>query len=325
MPPVIIPENVALDADSRVWFTRQLEYVMAKVYERKYPEYSAKRLFPVTSEAGKGAESIVYHIYDGVGVMKIISNYADDLPTTDVYGEEKVVIIRDIGGSYSYSLKDVEAGAMANRSLPIMKANMARQVYEQTVNQIAWTARPGDGKWAGLYGVLYHPNITKMTAHTSATSKVKWSEKTPDEIIKDLNDLCNKSFDLTNGVEIPDTLALAADEYAIVAQTKLSQYDNTTILEFFRKAHPEITMVERVHELNDVQPLPSTPDTASSVGSCAIAYKKDPDKLRIEIPWQFEQLPVQAQNLAFKVPTYARLAGAIVMFPLSVTIMEGIG
>ena len=215
---------------------------------------------------------------------------------------------------------------MANRPLPTMKANMARQVYEQTINQVAWTARPGDGKWAGLFGLLYHPNITKMTAHTGATStKVKWSEKTPTEVIKDLNDLCNKSYDLTNGVEIPDTVAISADEYAHIAQTRVSEYDATTILEFFRKAHPEITSVERVHELNDVKPLPSTPDSAASVGSCAIAYQKNPDKLRLEIPWPFEQLPVQAQNLAFKVPTYARLAGVMVMFPLSVTIMEGIG
>ena len=65
-----------------IFFARELEKIIEKVYEKQYPELKgiSGEFFPVTSMAGPADETITYRMSDRSGVAKIISNYADDLP-----------------------------------------------------------------------------------------------------------------------------------------------------------------------------------------------------------------------------------------------------
>ena len=56
-----------------VFFARELDYVKAKTYEKKYPELSALTYFPITSEVPEGAETTTYYNYDITGMASIIN------------------------------------------------------------------------------------------------------------------------------------------------------------------------------------------------------------------------------------------------------------
>jgi hypothetical protein len=58
----------------------------------------AMQLFPVTNEAGIGAETITYEQYDSHGMVKFITDYADDLPKSDVKGKQFSIIIQSLAG-----------------------------------------------------------------------------------------------------------------------------------------------------------------------------------------------------------------------------------
>ena len=60
--------------DASVFFARELDYIKAKSYDKKYPEFTALNNFPITHEVPEGAETVTYYSYEKTGMAKIISN-----------------------------------------------------------------------------------------------------------------------------------------------------------------------------------------------------------------------------------------------------------
>ena len=305
-----------LDANESIFFAKELEYVKKSTYDIKYPNFKIMQMVPVSTEAGAGAESITYKTYDSVGIMKIISNYADDLPRSDVFATEYTVPVKSIGGSYGYSIQEIRNAQMAGKNLTTRKAAAVRKAYEQKVNQIGWFA-DGTKEYGGMRGLLYQPNTTKTQAITG-----NWINggATPDQIIKDVGTAIEAIRDLTKGVEEPDTVLLPSKEYGYLMTTPRSANTDTTIMSFLRAAHPGITF-DWVNELKDVSPLPSGGAGSTNV---MLIYKKDPEHLTYEIPSGFEQFAPQARGLEFIVNAHGRNAGVIVYYPLSINLVEGI-
>ena len=314
----VIAQN--LDAQESAFFARELEFVKSRSYDVLYPEYTAKSLFPVSAEAGSGAEQITYEQYDRVGLMKVIASYADDLPRSDVKGEEFTTPVRSIGGSYGYNVQEIRASQMAGKGLSQRKADATRQAYEQEVNDIAWFARPASKKYAGLTGFLYNSNTTKSSPTTG-----NWiaGSATADQIIQDVSEAITLVRTNTKGVERPDTVRFPIAEYGHIATTPRSSTSDTTILEFLRKVHPGVDFgQEGLVELSGVSPAPSGGSPATQ--SVMIVYKRDPMKLTLEIPQPYEQFPAQERNLEYVIPAHGRIGGVIIYYPLSVNIVEGI-
>jgi hypothetical protein len=319
MKEQIISRN--LDANETAFFERALTHVKAQTYDRLFPEYDAFNLIPVSTEAGSAATSIAVQSYDQSGMAAIISDYSDDLPRADVVASETVVPVRGIGDSYGYSIQDVRASAMVpNAKLPVRKAEAAKRSILSRINRLAWLGRAAVDN--GLNGLVYAPNVpVSQAAATGTGSSTLWSTKTPDNILADLNAIVNGVFTLTNGVERPDTVVLPNAQYAYIASTPRSANSDTSILAYFLANNPFVKSVRPVFELAAVTPRPSAQPGSANI---MIAYTMSPDKLTLEIPQNFEQMPIQEKGLGFVVPCHARCAGTVVYYPLSVSIVENI-
>ena len=205
---------------------------------------------------------------------------------------------------------------MARRNLNGMRAMAARRSNDQMANKIAWFA-DGSADWAGLTGILYHPNTTKSAATTGSWIS---GPATADQIIGDVNDAINSVPDLTNGVEAVDTVLLPQLEYSHIASTPRSTTSDTTILEFLRRVHPGVAFMP-INELKSVTPNPRTGTGSANIMLC---FRRSPDHIQYEIPVIFEQFAAQERNLSFIVPTHSRNAGFNVYYPLSVVQIDGI-
>lgn len=315
-----------LDSDESIFFQRELEHIKAAVYEKDYPLMKGLMLIPQSTDAGEGAETIVWREYDRVGLAKVIANYGDDLPRVDATGKENVSNVRSVGDSYGYSVQDIRAAALAGKPLEQRKANAARQGVDQKMNRIAWEGDPSHG----LVGVLRTPNANIVTAATAAASPngTGWtatSGKTPDEILDDLHNLVQAIITNTQGVETPDTIVIPVATYGYIAKTQRSATSDTTILKMFLETHPYIRNVEWAVELAiAIGKMTPSGAVAAAVTNVAMAYVRDADKLTFEIPMAFRQHPVQERNLEFVVNCEARCGGVIVYKPLSLAFMEGV-
>lgn len=300
-----------LDAAETLFFERELERRKAQTFDVIRAPLKAFELIPVSTEAGAGAESIVYEQYDATGMAKIIANYADDLPRADVKGKEFVARVKSVGASYGYSLQEIRAAQMAGKSLEQRKANAAARAHRERWNHVAWN---GDAEH-GMPGWLTNTNVPSAPVAAGASTDTEWSTKTAAEILKDLNDAANGIVDLTNGAEIPDTVVLPIGQYSHIASTPAGTGTDTTILEYFLRNSPYINSVEWANELKGA----FTGDTDGF-----IVYRRDPDAMEFEMPVSFEQLPVQERGLEFMVPTHSRIAGTVIRYPLSQAFRRGI-
>jgi len=305
--------SVNLDANESAFFARELEHVKTKTYDIKYANLKAFQMVPVSTEAGPTAESITYEQYDARGVAKIIADYSDDLPRADVVAKEFTSPVKSIGNSYGYSIQEIRAAQERKRSLPTRKASAARRGHDQEHNRIAWF---GDAN-TNLPGFLSNANIPVLTlAADGAGSSTKFVDKTPDQIIRDLNRMPNSIRALTKGVENPDTLLLPYEAYDHIASTPRSTTSDTTILEFFLRSNSAgIKFVEPVNEM----------EGAGTGGvNVAMCYDRNPDTLTLEMPQPFEQFPAQERGLEFIIPCHSRIGGTIVYYPLACVKVEGV-
>lgn len=299
-----------LDANESMVFALQLQHLRNEVMMRPYPQYKAKNLLPMQSEASPGAEEYAYIVADRVGMFRMITNYADDLPVTEVQGEKIVADIREFGGAVHYSIHDQERAAQSGQPLVQRKMIANRDIAEQKFDKIAWV---GDTE-SGLYGVANHPNITVDTVVAGAATTTPWPTKTAAEIYTDLvRPFVDQATD-TNGIERPDTIVLTASRLETLRTKFFGDNTGDSVLARFKEAYPDVT-IDTVEWMG----------TAGSGGSQAmLAYRKDPMKLAVETPLPYMVMPPEQRNLATIVNARMRTAGAIVYFPLSVTKLQGI-
>lgn len=310
---------VKLDAAENIFFTRELEKIKSQSYDIVYAGQKAFELIPVSTDAGAGTEIITYQQYDRTGFAKIIANYADDLPRVDVKGKEFSSRVRSVGNSYGYSLQEIRAARQAGKPLEQRKANAAVESMRLKWNQIAFY---GDANY-NLQGWFSNTNIPHGTAPADGTSSATTlASKTPDKVVRDLNTCVNNVAVQTKGVERANTLVMPLAQYTYIASTRMGDGSDVTILQFFLKNNPFITSVEWAEELDSAQL--SANGISTFTGDVMIAYNKSPDKMTLELPVSFEQLPVQEEGLEFVVNCHSRIGGVLIYYPLSQYIMDGI-
>jgi hypothetical protein len=306
-----------LDSNESMFFTRELEHVKSKTYDMRYPDLSYARLLPIDTSAGPGADSITYEQYDAVGVMKIIANYSDDLPRSDVFGREFTIAVKSIAGAYGYNVQEIRSALKAGKPLNTRKAAAVRKAYEVMCNNIAFFA-DGTAEWGGMRGILYASGTTKAAATTG-----DWlnGTTTPAQILTDIENALAAVDTLTNGVESINTCVLPKNHLAHLSTTPRTDNSDLTVLDWIKKAYPEITFTQ-ARELKDVNPKPSTMAAVNT--NIALFYNKSPENLVLEVPSPFEQFPAQAKGLEFTIAAHGRVAGVNVFYPLTVYAMEGI-
>ena len=320
---ILASEGTRFDGadDASVFFARELDYVKTKSYDVEYPEFTALNLFPITSEADPGAETVTYYTYDKTGAAKVIQNYSTDLPRADVNGKPSYAQVKSLGDSYGYSAQEMRASRLAGKSLDTRKGESARFQIDNLNNIIAWR---GDEE-SGLMGVLSEgQSIPLYTVLEGAESKkTKWTEKTADEILADVNGMAKQVARVTKNVERPDTLCLPAEVYMDISTRRIPD-TSTTVLAFIKEHSPYIKHIVSAAEL-DADSVETNPYAAAEGGQgVAFLFKNDERKLALENPMPFYQYPLQVKGLETIIPCEARTAGVIVYYPYSALIAVGV-
>lgn len=312
-----LPPGVRLDAKFTAALDQQLEYVRAQTYDIKYPQLKARKLIPVDTSVDSGAESVAYYQWDDYGMAEIIANFADDLSMVDTLAEKFTSPVHSMGKGYQYSIQDLRRAAMAGNQLDTRRARACRRAVERKIDDVAAT---GEAK-GKLKGMINHPNVTILTAANDGTA-TEWvtgraTPKSAALIKKDMHDAITHVWTTTKQVHTPNTIVLPTTEYGHISQAPVGTDNNQmTILESFLKNNPNVDMVDFWYKLDTAD--------AAGTGPRMMVYERSPEVLELVIPQDFEQLPPQARNLAFVVPTHARIGGVVLYYPLAMVYMDGV-
>jgi hypothetical protein len=301
-----------LDRGESAFFAREVEHIKAQTYDAKLKELKALALIPINTNTGPGTTLITFRRYTGVGIAKIISDYAKDFPRVDIYGEEASVKVYSIGTSYGYNIMEIrEAAQVPGKNLDTRRAITARRAHDEKTNDLALN---GDAEH-NIHGFLNYPGITETTLPADGEgSSTKWKDKTEDQILRDINSMTDAVMLPTHRREVPDTLLLPLETYNYLANKRLGD-NQTTLLKFILDNNPVLSKVDWIDELTGI---------GEGKTNRAMVGKFDDEHITLEIPQPFEQFDPEKEGMEFTIPCHSRTAGVIIYYPQAFAYADGI-
>lgn len=292
------------DVAESAFLERELETVRAETYEVQYAEFKWRQFVPTKPE-DNGAEVHKYNVSDKVGEAGFISNYADDLKRADVFETEVFQVIKSIGASYGWNIQELRAAARMGKPLSSQKAAAARFVVEKLLDDIMLEGNSAKG----LSGLFSLSNTLSHTIANGAGGTKLWADKTPDEIKEDLHAISRAIHDNSKEIERPDTIILPTSRHGMIADMKMGDGDNRSVLQAFLDMDEHVRAVEKSYRLETL-----------GAGSTArmVCYTRRQDKVYGVMAQEFEQFAPQLKNLEVLTNTHARTGGVVSPFPKSV-------
>ncbi len=319
----LINQGIFATDDEGVFFQRQLEYIQAQSFDVLYPDLMGRTVFALNTEGGEGINTITYRSYDKRGETAIIAGKATDLPRGDISGEEYSISVKTLGNAFGYSRQELAAAKVTGMPLEARKAEATRRSYEEKVNQLIWFGSP-ENKINGLFnGPVGAPCLTvtrTVVAADGTGSSTKWRDKTPDQIIRDLNDALNQMYVDTKKLFRPDGILMSVEDKLYLENTPRSEYVDTSILSWFLANNRFIKSESQIKDINELEDIyPATvggvfDPTGAQVGGFTV-YASGADNARIREPFPYMHLPVQYKGLEFEINCYGRFAGVEMIRP----------
>lgn len=294
-----------------VFFQRECEVILNKIIETIYDELEALKYIPLAPAEGAGVERITWRSLTSVGVAKIISDYATDIPSVEVYGAEQSMTVHQIAVSFGWAKHELEKAQRAGKSLLDWRSKAARLAMETKVNDMAWK---GDAQY-NIPGFINYPGITQhILALNEAGNSRKWVDKTEQEIADDINAMVDAIRNSTGQKENPDTILLPPKCYRLLTTHFIDQYKQKSLLQHLKECNPDITTWAPVNYLRDAG--------AGGVGRIML-YTNSSDKLEFHMPVPIANEAPERQGLRFSEILTADIGGTVVFMPQSVCYADG--
>ena len=302
----------ALDSNELAFFKKQLELILSKVYETKYPSLSARSMFPVSPEGGEGIDSVTYQIWDEVGVAEFIAAYAGDIPRADVSSRTVTSPVHRMAEGFGMTVDEIKKAQRTGVQLSNRKARAVRNGHEKTLNTTAFYGNA----LLGLQGLFSHPSIPNGAAPT-----LDWDDEsspaTAAEILACFAAGLEAIRAATNDLEKPNAIRVPSSIFAHLALTPMSTTDSTTVLEWLRAklAALGVTSIESYPEGNGVTMLAGSTVSERDV---VCYYNNSPDALELFIPEDVNFLDPERRGLEEVTLGTMTTGGLVVYTPLSI-------
>lgn len=294
------------DANETLFLERQLTQIRQAQYVQ-YAELFARTLMPMATDVAPFADTYVYPVYDRKGRARLGGNNPTDLPRIDLVAFEVTGKVRNIEAAYGWDINTMSEAARLGIDLPGAKADATAAAINLSIDEVLslgdLTTSTGQSN-VGCSGFINNADVISQGIIAPTTAQL--SSASGAQMAADLNQLANTVVNGSNQRWIPDTIALAPNEYNLAATTPLNTVSDTTVLKWFLNNTPYIKNVVQWYRLTGA---------GASNKNRAVVYKKDKLVLEGVVPLEFQQLPPQPTNLEFLVPCMARCGGVKVYQP----------
>lgn len=304
------------DAQAALGFViSQTAHIEPQVYQKKYPQIRYQSMIPVDTSAHPMTQTVTYYSADKFGEAGWINGNADDIPKAGTTKAKHQTSVYTAAIGYGWGWEEISQAQMLGINLPADDAMAARRAYEEMVDRVALFGDTSKG-FEGLY------DNSAVTANAATTGD--WPNATPLQILKDINDTIGNVFTATNTVGIADTLVLPNSRWNYIASTPMSADNPRTILDMVRTSN--------IYTARTGQPLTIMGDRGlddigdeSPVETRMVAYRRDPEVLKMHIPMPLRFMPVyQSGPLRWDVPGVFRIGGLDIRLPKEVVYTDGI-
>jgi len=299
-----------------------LSYIEPTVYMRKYQNADYARHLPVVTEGQAWAASSTWYAMDQTGEAKFVTGAATDIPYVGVSRDQFNAPNYMIAAGFEWNVEELNQALIAGLNVSSELPLVSRQVVERKLYTIAMTGATEKG--TGFTGLVNDLTVTSYTVAATGTGTTTfWKNKTPDQILFDVNTLLGRIPSATANIEYADTLRVPPSAFRYLSSTRLgTNGDSITILEFLRKNNIYTADTQQPLDIGTIVEL----ETAGAGGTGRmIAYRNAPEVVQFKLPMPFMLLPVRSRSiLSFEGAGIARTGGTQIRLTSAIIYADGI-
>lgn len=212
-----------------------------------------------------------------------ISPNTTTLPGVSINGERVTLPLRLLGQEVSYSSVELERSQLLGQPIDAQKFNALNTIYQMATDEMIYV---GDTA-VGAEGLVNSTLVTSGSVPNGAGGSPLWINKTPDEILKDVNDMITAAWQASGFAVCPDKLLLPPAQFAYISSQKISTAGNVSILTFLEDN--SISLRVNGRKL-DIQPLKWLTGRGTGGADRMVAYTNDEERVR------FPMVPIRRET-----------------------------
>lgn len=311
--------RATFDAQAALGFLlSQVTTIESEVYAIRYADIQYPKLVPVDTSGYPWAKTVTYFTYDHVGQADWMNGDASDMPFAELARTKFETTVESAKIGYRYSLEEVnQAMLIPGMNLSADKAAAAKRAADELVERVVIS---GDAR-KGFLGLVNQTVVPQVAVPNGASGSPLWANKTPAEILADVNNALVGAWSTTNQVELHDTVLLPVPQYGTLASTPRSTTSDTTLMTYLQANNVYTSTTGQPLTVRTVRQLAG----AGAGGSNRmITYRRDPQVLKFHMPMPHQFFPPQQRMLEFIIPGMLRLGGLDVRLPRGMSYNDGI-
>lgn len=304
------------DQQALAFVVGQAYQVNRRVYETRHPDWDFGRLIWVDTNGPEWSPGILTYTSDSSGRANWQSGAAKDVPLADVSQDRYTRNFHLAAIGYQWNLEEVNTAlATPGSSLSDRRARAARLAYEKFMFDLV--VRGSAEK--GLGGLINYTGVTVTDAPADGTGgSTLWvdangvGQKTPAQIVRDINLALQGIFISTYESELADTLLLPIEAYNYIAGTPYSATTMETILSFIQRTNIYTQQTGRPLTVRTVRELSN--GAANGTTGRMVAYRNGEEHVKLLLPMPHRFLSVwQDGPMNWQVPGIFRTGGVEVL------------
>lgn len=245
-----------------------------------------------------------------------ISPNTTTLPGVSINGERVTLPLRLLGQEVSYSSVELERSQLLGQPIDAQKFNALNTIYQMATDEMIYV---GDTA-VGAEGLVNSTLVTSGSVPNGAGASPLWINKTPDEILADVNDMITAAWQASGFAVCPDKLLLPPAQFAYISSQKISTAGNVSILTFLEDN--SISLRVNGRKL-DIQPLKWLTGRGVAGADRMVAYTNDEERVR------FPMVPIRRETpyylgIKFNAPYIWAFGEVEFVYPETVIYRDGI-
>lgn len=251
-----------------------------------------------------------------VGNMPWISAETTAIPGVSINGQKVVLPLRLLAREVSFTSVELERSQLTGQPIDAQKLDALNTLYQMNTDQMVYKGSAD----VGATGLINSAEVTIYDVPNGISGSPLWANKTPDEILADVNALIQGTWQASAYAVCPSKLLLPPLQFSYIASQKVSSAGNVSILKFLKENC--IALSVNGKEL-DIQPVKWL--TGAGVGDVnrMVAYTNEEDRVR------FPMVPIRRetsyyQGIRFIAPYLWAFGQMELVYPETVRYGDGI-